>query len=236
MNKYICVLLLAITGSSSGCSSITSTFLHRSESNQSWAKVRRLRGAPVTVKVPTHVRVDINEVHYYVSDAEKGMVRIKLCNPVRNMKYNYVYDEKVFTVDVKRPGSGTADSTLNFVDQATKKDAQYLASVNTTIVDNTIKDASALINTIGMKLIGPMKTADNMSREQLEKVKSYESLVATEIFSLDDPDFEAQMEGFLHLHLNCCHNCGDPVPPPACKDCVIDSQNNQCYETLPQKQ
>lgn len=233
MYKLVFAILMPLILVLSGCTSITSTFLHRDETNQSWSKVRRLRGAPVTVRVPTHVRVDINEMHYYVKCDEKGLERIKLCNPVRSMKYSYVYDEKVFTVDLKRPGSGTSDSTFNFVDQANQKDAQYISSLNTTVVDNTIKDASALINTIGMKLIGPVKTADKMSTDQMTKVKTFESLVATEIFALDDPEFEAQMEGFLHLHLNCCSNCGTPASAPDCKDCGTHHDDDLCNYVAP---
>ncbi|MCG8648759.1 MAG: hypothetical protein MI861_02940, partial [Pirellulales bacterium] len=47
-----------------GCSSTRSILLHRGQCDQSWQTERYLNGVPITVQVPTHIKVDVVEHHF----------------------------------------------------------------------------------------------------------------------------------------------------------------------------
>src|SRR5687768_4374893 len=106
-----CLLLLQ-----AGCSSMSSTMLTRDETNSFWTRKGNLKGVPITLKVPTHVNLTIFEKHYLIKRPNQSVERLKLQYVVRDIAQDFVYTEKIFTVDFKRPASGLYNLNLNLSD------------------------------------------------------------------------------------------------------------------------
>ena len=105
---FACVLLTQI-----GCSSMSSTMLTRDESNQFWSRKGALKGAPITLKVPTHVQLTMFERHFLFKNSDGENVRLALPFVVRDFSQEFIYSEKIFTVDFKRPAAGLYNLNLD---------------------------------------------------------------------------------------------------------------------------
>ena len=113
---------------------------------------------------------------------------------------------KVFTVDFKRPGSGTLDLDLKF------NEKQYFDSIKSELEDTTIKDTAALIS----QVIGTVKafqtSAQGPSDDDKEFMQSMNIIRDTRVvayrrFDINAVDFEHQVEAFVNQHLNNCDQC-----------------------------
>lgn len=225
---------------STGCTSIRSVMLARNEHNTAWAQERHLPGVPITLSVPTHLKVAIKEKYYLTSVSAGGVTRVervKLDVPVYRVDHEFINTEKIFTVDFKRPAAGTMDLTLDF-----KDDTQYFKQIQHEVKDETIKDVTALLDTLlpaGLGGVPAMEGADIPVRE-------VESVVAVEIFEIDAPDFELQVAEFLRCHLNQAHDAC--VMPPGVEVLprvgfhddghpgIQLHPEGECVEDLPSKQ
>src|SRR3954465_10418293 len=98
----VCILLAVI-----GCTSMTSTMLTRDESNRFWTRKGGLKGVPITLKVPTHVQLTVFERYFVVKDPNGHRHRMQLPYVVRDFSSDFIYTEKIFTVDYKHPAAGT---------------------------------------------------------------------------------------------------------------------------------
>src|SRR3954465_6481139 len=109
----VCILLAVI-----GCTSMTSTMLTRDESNRFWTRKGPLKGVPITLKVPTHVQLTVFERNFMVKgpDADPRARRVKLPFVIRDFSQEFIYTEKIFTVDYKHPASGTYNLHLKLTD------------------------------------------------------------------------------------------------------------------------
>ena len=94
-----------------GCASIKSDMVTRDESNQCW-EVRHLTGVPVTVRLVTHLRVEIIESHYLKSDGTPVASVVG-----REVKHTPISTPKIFTVDFKRPAAGYLKYNATFTDE-----------------------------------------------------------------------------------------------------------------------
>lgn len=211
MNLYRGVAL-GLLLAASGCASFSSTLLHRSEDNSGWEKKHLLRGVPVTLKVPTHVRIDVTEKHFLVLDSTltpdgmriASVHRISARFPIREVTYSMIETEKIFLVDLKRPGAGTINAKLTF-----DADEQYFTEVKTKVVDETIARVGNLIAQIAPSgLIGAPTAEEAKPARFRGRVKEVRNVVASQVFEIDAPDYEEQVRMFLDRHLNCCHDCG----------------------------
>jgi hypothetical protein len=222
MKHHRIILLLATV--LLGCSSFSSTLLHRTEDNCAWKQERMLHGVPITLKVPTHVRVDVAEKHFLVLDQvqrkrrDGSTVTVQAIHrkaakfPLREVTYHMIETEKVFVVDLKRPGAGTIDAKLDF-----DADDQYFDEIKTKVVDETIEQVGNLIAQVAPSGLFGAPTADTAGEKVSNRIKQVFTVVASNIFEIDAPDFEFQLRAFLDRHLNCCHDCGllpvDTAPP-----------------------
>lgn len=213
------VLLLQV-----GCSSFSSTLLHRSEGNCSWERQKPLHGVPITLKVPTHVRVDVAEKHFLVLNhiqkttngemkTVQAVQRRPAKLPLREISYHMIETEKLFVVDLKRPGAGTMGATVDF-----NSEQQYFDEIKTRVVDETIAEVGNLLATVAPSGLFGVPTTESTGAKVRGRVKQVSTVVASKIFEIDAPDFEFQVRVFLDQHLNCCHDCGVLSPdlqPPA---------------------
>lgn len=194
--RYCTVLMLISIAI--GCSSIESTFLARNESNTGWSKISHLKGVPVTVEVPSHLKVVIREKHFIAPTATHDFAFIKLPAPIRDVTTEIVKTAKVFTVDFKRPLAGKAK-----LDMELDQERQYFTKIAQQVEDETISSIGDLIgdlDSVGFHLAGSGK---NHSPDQLREVSS---VVAIQMFEIDDPNLEVNVVEFLNCHLNQSHD------------------------------
>ena len=232
--KITFLFLLALSVSAPGCTSFSSTFLHRDESNNCWEKERHLKGIPVTLTVPTHVQVSVVENHYLYLDADTGQIcRLKNKRQLRDANYSFINTQKLFVVDMKRPASGILQTNITL-----NPEQQYFESIQNQVANTTIGSVSNLLSAVSggsasapnPSLTGaapsnstlsatasptpPTTTASTPQPETptFENVKQVQSTLASEIFEIDAPDFEQQVCRFLDTHLNACHSCNVIAP------------------------
>lgn len=186
-----------------GCTSISSTMLTRDENNQFWTRKSNLKGVPITLKVPTHVQLMIFERHFLFVDSKGRYQRVRLPFVVRDFSQEFIYTEKIFTVDFKRPAAGLYNLNLDLTPD------QYINELQHDVTDETIKQVTALVKQIAPKGLPGFQTVSGSPDAPLEEIQS---VVAVDMFEIDAPDFEEQMTAFVNWHLNQTHDAW--VAPP----------------------
>jgi hypothetical protein len=194
---FACLLLTQI-----GCNSMSSTMLTRDESNQFWTRKNGLKGVPITLKVPTHVQLTVFERHFLVNDENGRAYRLPLPFVVRDFSQEFIYSEKIFTVDFKRPAAGTYNLHLDLTDD------QYIEKLQYDVTDTTIQRVTELVQ----QLVPGGLAAETVSGEAEQNYEEIQSVVAVDMFEIDAPDFEEQMSAFVNCHLNQAHDAW--VAPP----------------------
>ena len=205
-----------------GCQSFSSTMLNRLGDNSFIGNsngyadcengARPFKGIPITLQVPSHLDVFIDEIYYLQGagqNAEGTYSTIKEAlseehsrTRILNVRTKLIKTKKVFTVDYKRPGSGSLNSNTTFSDE------QYFKKITNSLTDTTITDSAALLNTV---LKGVSTNAAGPTSEQAEAFKDVvrdTRVVAYKRFDINEPDFEYQVEQFVNQHLNNCDRCG----------------------------
>jgi hypothetical protein len=200
--------LVAIGPAHLGCTSISSTMLTRDETDQCWEKHPHLHGIPITLKVPTHVKMFVFDKHLLERvdhrDGSAEVLPVNLDVPIREFGHEFLYTEKIFTVDFKRPAAGSYNLRLDMNEQ------QYFSKIEHDVTDETISKVTGLIS----QLFPGGKMFDTVSNNvgAKPKFKEVKSLVAAGVFNIDAPDFEQQVASFLNCHLNKAHDAW-VVPP-----------------------
>lgn len=219
MNKRIAInlglLMLAIVATTVGCSSIKSTMVDRDESNQCWQKHRHLRGIPITLKVPTHLKVYIFDIHFLEEVEIAGKTVIKTSEidvPIRDFATEVVTTDKIFTVDFKRPGAGAYNLRLDMDDK------QYFEKIQHDVTDETLKKVDALVKQVAPKGILATPAGGVLGEDDEIKFKQVKSVAAVGMFELDSPDLEQRVANFVNCHLNKSHDAF--VVPPGANDLV----------------
>jgi len=217
-------LLLLLLLIAAGCSSVRSTMLHRGELDQGWETERPLPGVPVTVYVPTHVKLEVVEHRYLglvdvevqddgTEDETSGRIEWldaeSIDVPLRSVRHELIKTARIFTVDPKRPAAGTMDATLKFGGV----NGQYFDQIDYFAEDETVDAITGLIGQVAPSGLLGVPTA---GRDEESDVEAYlqrvDTVVASAMFNLDAPDLELQMAQFMEMHLNACHTC-QIVPP-----------------------
>lgn len=200
------IIALALALACGGCTSLSSTFLHRDEMNVKW-KTEKLKGVPITLKVPTHLKLVVAETRYLTGkkddNATLAFVREPLtCEPVVSLQVNhdFVYTEKIFTVDPKRPAAGTMKYTLGL-----DPTEQYLTTIQSELTDTTIQEISKGLERILLGVGKVRSGADLQAAAEKANVfyKEVTSIRAMRVFEIDDPMFELNIEAFLQDQF-CC--------------------------------
>lgn len=184
-----------------GCSSLKSTMLTRDESNSSWQSIKTC-GVPITLRVSTHLRVQINEKRYLTpkmgaTAAENTWTPLtdpQGCPIVSvSWQHDFIKTDKIFTVDFKRPAAGTIDFSATFQDQ-------YMTNIASKIEDKTIADVSNAIQGILKASRRTGVTGDAVAGAGPE-LREVDSVRAIAVFELDDPTWELQLAQFLDTYL-----------------------------------
>ena len=105
------ILVGSIMFGAAGCTSVSSTYITRNPFGCGW-KTKYLRGAPVTVWVPSHLELRVTETRYLFN----GELVMDGKEPLTTRGVEIFVREKkeVFTVDFVRTGGGTAEVTADY--------------------------------------------------------------------------------------------------------------------------
>lgn len=192
-----------------GCTSITSTLLTRDEGNSQWEQVTHLKGVPITLKVPTHVKVYIYET-IYLETVEVGGIKktepLQMPIPIRDFATEFIKTEKIFTVDFKRPAAGSYNLDVSL-------EEQYLKEISHDVTDKTIETVGDLVSEIG-GLPGFTLAGDD-GKGAGAALTPIKTVVAVGVFEIDDPSFEMNLTEFINCHMNQSHDAW--VVPPGAK-------------------
>ena len=202
IRSFIILLLLTVV---SGCTSMTSSFLNRDDyDNFSRNSKHPAKGIPITLKVPTHLKVRIEE-EYYIQKGASGLQRVLTkTKPVISVETTFDYEEKIFTVDFKRPGAGTLQTDIKL-----DRDTQYFTQIHSKIVDNTIQEITKVVK----QFSAPLGLKTSVGTNIADKLIIDRRTVAFGRFDINAPDFEQQLAGFFHTHINECNDCDAFVVP-----------------------
>lgn len=196
LRALLSVSLLVVV---SGCSSMTSSMLNRDDYDFFWrnSKVPN-KGIPVTVKVPTHLKVWIEE-EYYIQNTATGLQPFYPDTPVISVATGFDFEEKMFTVDFKRPGAGTIQTDVEL-----DAEAQYFKKIHGKVVDNTIREITDIVKQF--KPAFATKTSE--FDEEIKKNLIFDTrTVAYGRFDINDPDFEQKLAMFFDRHITSCNCC-----------------------------
>ena len=195
------LLLVVFFVCSLGCTTTRSTPVSRDVSG----KLRKdlepsPKGIPITIKVPTHLDITIHETFYLENvatedDEHADLREVQMRNRNLWVEVTPIETEKVFTVDWKRPLSGTLGYT------ATLGDDQYFDALGANTDDSSISDVTGLLSQVAQTAAPTANEIDDTDLLTDDRV------VAHARFDVDDCDFEQQVMSFVQLHLNGCNDC-----------------------------
>jgi hypothetical protein len=189
---------------SQGCASVESTMVTRDETNQHWERHNCLNGVPITLKVPTHLKLYVYHKHFLQTTKEgnkiTGYEPIKVGVVVRDFAQEFMYTDKVFVVDFKRPAAGSNNLKLKMTNQ-------YIDQIQHDVTDNTINDVRGLLaaasQTTFETVADPPSGGNTPSAPKFTPIRS---LVAVGIFEIEAPDFEDKVRAFMDCHVNKSHD------------------------------
>ena len=203
--RYVALLFLICAG----CSSISSTLLTRDGLNLGWERHPPLKGIPITLNVPTHLKVYVFDKHYLGIQkigADEVLLPVDTGIPIRDFSHELLYTDKIFTVDFKRPGAGSSNLRLDMSNK------QYFEKIQHDVTDETIARVADLFGAVfGMDAISPVTPAGGPLPGKPD-IKELRSVVAVGVFEVNAPDFDEQVMAFLNCHLNKSHDAW-VVPP-----------------------
>lgn len=201
-----------------GCSTMKSTMLNRVDNDMFVGNSNGqpgihcdpepFDGMPITVKVPTHFDVAIQET-YFLAVRNNNLVELSMRHRSFSVETKVVETEKLFTVDFPRPASGTLSYNLDL-----DPESQYFKEIKNEITDNTIKDVAAAIGKVAPAIAkltsaGKADISDDLKKHLIMDSRT----IAWKRFDLDAIDFEEQVHCFVETHLNQCHTCRSNLAP-----------------------
>lgn len=212
--KSLPLLIAGLAFFASGCTSVKSTLINRTESDifignsngkpKAKCAARPFNGVPITLRVPTHVDVVIKEKILLRSKGIHDLTRVATTKRHLFVETRVIETDKVFTVDIKRPGAGTLNYGMTFGEG---KNAQYFAELSSEIEDNTLQDITEAIGTI-TQAVTTSQTGGNDPKAAMRPTFFPETrTVAWRRFDIDSPAFEQQVAEFVSQHMNQCNSC-----------------------------
>jgi hypothetical protein len=213
-------LVIGIGCALGGCTSFTSTALKRFDDNsysgqsngdhELHGSARPFKGIPITLKVPTHLDVYVDETYFVKLEKDRATEILNGRMRLLKIRTKVIRSDKVFTVDFKRPASGYLDLDMSF-----DEDEQYFKKIVSKLQDDTISDTADLIAT-SINSIAALQASKNQLPPTIEEelaiagIERDTRVVAFRRFDLNSASFEQDLECFVNEHLNACHRCGTP--------------------------
>ena len=193
-----------------GCRSAVSTHVAPDPSGTFW-ETKRLRGVPVTVKLPTHLDVRVVERRYLRSTETNG---IKAFTPLeiggvefvsRHVEFQVREKDQVFLVDAVRPAAGKQTYNAEF-------DGQYFKEFDTRVEDKTIETVTNIVKQFTPKPPGKGSASAISQTPEVAGLTPVDRVVAAKVFEFRNPGLEADLRAFLDTYLNNCQIPCQPAP------------------------
>ncbi|QDV19326.1 hypothetical protein Pan153_39910 [Gimesia panareensis] len=216
-----CITAALLLALSTGCGSIKTTAFDRLEDDTLIANPdQHLKGVPVTLKVPTHLKLTIEEKSFWRVEGSQ-LVPVATSRITRDVTPEVQYTEKVFLVDPVRPAAGESGYGFTFMsDNSDPQSAEkysgsgQLKGLNYKITDTTITESASLlakslnfVNAFpGTKPKGQKNSAKAFGggNEEVMELNVIQTtrVVAWSQFDINSEYFEEDVMGFLNKHLN----------------------------------
>lgn len=178
-----------------GCASSSSTMLYQDLADLQW-KRKHSHGVPITLEVPTFVKLTIIEKKFLIKEGE-FLKDNNVTIVAHDVRQEILNTKKIFTVDLKRPGAGTWESEMAF-------EGQYFKTIKHKGEDKTIEAIGTQVNEL-LKNVLPALTKTRPTSTTPSDLKTVENVVAMGVFKLDDPELEIMVTQFIcgHCRLRC---------------------------------
>jgi hypothetical protein len=145
-----------------------------------------------------------------LSDAGKFSRVDKVC-ATRAVLYEVITRKELYTVDFKRPLSGTNDVKIAY---GTQSSGQFFKSVKQDLTDTSIQDVANLVSQVSAVLPKLKAISDTAKAEEAGVQKlglhAITTVVAVEYFDVREPHLEARIQEFLERHVNACSDRCEP--------------------------
>ena len=194
----LCTLAVGI-----GCTTIKTKYYDYDETGERGVKC--LKGLPVTLKVPTHLRLEVTETHYFTTDGKL----IPTGKPARGLDYQFIDVKELYTVDFKRPAAGILDLKVGLEGQYFKKIQTDVTDESLAKIADLVQAAIAVLPSAAAKAISENNNTDKPGTGPVAIPRA----LAVEVFDLRTPGIEARVQAFLDRYIN---NCTDPCPAAGC--------------------
>src|SRR5262249_36950512 len=172
---------------------------------------RHLHGVPTTLTVPTHLLVTVTRTRWGKIEPTTGVVVFVPDLETQDVDISPITQQEIFTVDFKRPVSGTLSYKLTF-----DKDKQYITGVQNELEDTTIKDVAGLVAAV-IKAV-PTRALVRDVTPGIPNLLPFSDVIASELFAISEPDLQDRVQAFLAKYVNdCapkCPPCTFPGPSP----------------------
>lgn len=202
------MLLIAIVALS-GCSSFRTQAVDRMDNDTLVVNPNSpLKGIPVSLRVPTHLELNVVETTYWEKQDIPGerptLKALETCRPTRTVIYTVKETEKIFLVDPMRPGAGTESYGFDFQSSdATKTGSAgkgHLKKVTYKVDDKTITESANLLSK-SLGLINALQTSAAPQATTSTLIETQRSVAYTRV-DINSPTFECDVEAFLDLYVN----------------------------------
>ncbi len=168
---------------------------------------------------------DIKELQAKVADLTKKLAaasagdRFQLMANLTSKKIHYdiINKKELFTVDFKRPLSGSNKLELKF---GALSDGQFLSSAKQNLTDTSIVDVTAMFKAVSaalptLKGISDASETAAVNAQLSAHIIGIPETVAIEYFDIHQPNLEGRIQEFLNRHINNCNpGCCTLVPAP----------------------
>ena len=203
MYRFTIISLLVI--STVGCASMTSSIMNRSDHDVfSKNSHKKQKGVPVTLSVPTHLKVQIQEEYFLRKNQDTANPHympkpVSVDRPILSVDYGFDYEDKIFMVDLKRPAVGTIQTDIQI-----DPDTQYFRAIKGKVVDNTLREIAQILPQFNVAFATP--TSGSIGDAESKLITAKRTVAFTRI-DINAVDFEQQLTNFFDKHVNNCNDC-----------------------------
>jgi hypothetical protein len=108
-----------------------------------------------------------------------------------------LYTDKIFTTDFIRPAAGAFNLKVDYTQD------QYIQKVQQDITDETLKEVGNLIDKLPGLFVPKPAAAKLAGGEIGDSLREVKSVIAANVFEIEDPNFETNVSEFVQTFLNC---------------------------------
>ncbi len=195
----------------SGCTSIKTSFPTRATDGKFYPFCKRwpTKGVPCKFKVPTAIKVSIEETYFIHSDSGVVVVPEKR---ILDLKTEEVFEDQLFMVHIPRPAAGTLS-----IGQSDEKPGYtlskegYLTAISAKVDDQTIED---ITSSLKQDSLGGLFNKQSSAAGSGTGLRIETRLVAIQQFSYADPHWVDEMNEWIRSQTEACTDtCPLPGEP-----------------------